>query len=247
MPTIRRLDQALAARGFGSRKEIHALVRAAQVQINCLPAHDAAQKIDLESDQVTVQNEAVNLQEYVYIMLHKPPGVVSAARDPQAPTVLDLLPANLYRRGLFPAGRLDKDTTGLLLITDDGALSHALLSPRRHVPKTYLAELERPVLPADIKAFAAGIHLPAAEGHPPEDCLPAELEILENSRARIVLHEGKYHQVKRMFAARGNRVLSLHREAMGTLRLDEALVLGACRELTGEEVEGLRRLKTQSL
>ncbi|MCL2301589.1 MAG: rRNA pseudouridine synthase [Firmicutes bacterium] len=240
---IRRLDQALALRGFGSRKEIHALVRAGQVQINGIPAHSAAQKIDLERDRVTLRGEPVCLQEFIYIMLHKPPGVVSAARDSNTPTVIDLLPAQLRRRGLFPVGRLDKDTTGLLLLTDDGALAHALLSPKKHVPKTYLAALQTPATENDIRAFAAGMALPPAEGHPPEDCLPAELSILEGYMARVVLREGKYHQIKRMFAARGNGVLSLHRESMGSLRLDEALQPGECRELTAEEIAELKTIE----
>ena len=251
---IRRLDQALAARGFGSRKEIHALVRAGLVRVNGATAHSASQKIDLDSDSAAVRGEEVCLQEFIYIMLHKPGGVITAARDPKTPTVLDLLPAHLRRRGLFPVGRLDKDTTGLLLLTDDGALAHDLLSPRRHVPKTYLAALRDPANETDIQAFAAGLRLPAAEGRPPEDCLPAELSILEllpalcatplasegGYTARVILHEGKYHQVKRMFAARGNRVLALHREGFGALRLDGKLKPGECRELTGEELGALR-------
>lgn len=240
MPPIRRLDQALAARGQGSRKQVHALVRAGLVQINGIIAHRADQKIDLEQDRVTVRGREIPLQEFVYIMLHKPQGVISAARDPRAATVLDLVPDALRRRELFPVGRLDKDTTGLLLITDDGALGHALLAPRSHVPKTYMATLRVPATQADAAAFAAGLHLPAAEGHPPEDCMPAELYPLEGCVARVVLHEGKYHQVKRMFAARGNEVLSLHREAMGPLRLDDALAPGECRTLTQEEAAALR-------
>jgi len=237
---IRRLDQTLSARGFGSRREVCTLIRAGLVRVNGMAAYKGDQKIDLECDAVTVRGEEVCLREFVYIMLHKPKGVVSASRDANAPTVLDLLPQTLRRRGLFPVGRLDKDTTGLLLITDDGALAHGLLSPRRHVPKIYLAGLRTPAEPEDAAAFAQGMHLPPAEGHPPEDCLPAELILLEGNRARVVLHEGKYHQVRRMFAALGNEVLALHRESMGALRLDEALAPGQCRELTEEEAEGLR-------
>jgi len=234
---IRRLDQTLAARGFGSRKEIASLVRSGLVHVNDAPAHSAAQKIDLERDHIAVRGEAVCLREYLYIMLHKPAGVLSATTDPAAPTVLDLLPARLRRRGLFPVGRLDKDATGLLLLTDDGALAHGLLSPRRHVPKTYLVTLHAPAAENDIAAFAAGMELPAAGDRPPERCLPAGLTILEGNTARVVLHEGKYHQVKRMFSARGNQVLALRREAMGGLRLDESLQPGECRELTEEEID----------
>jgi len=240
MPPIRRLDQALAARNFGSRKEIHALVRAGLVRVNGVPAHSAAQKIDLERDQVAVRGESVCLQEFIYIMLNKPGGVISAARDLKTPTVIDLLPERLRRRGLFPVGRLDKDATGLLLLTDDGALAHALLSPRRHVPKTYLVTLQSPANESDIAAFAAGLGLPPAEGRPPENCLPAELYILDDNMVRVVLHEGKYHQIKRMFSARGNQVLALRREAMGSLALDKALAPGECRELTEQEIASLR-------
>lgn len=236
MPPIRRLDQALAARGCGSRKEVHALVRAGLVHVNGAAAQRAEQKIDLSCDIVTLRGEPLCLREHYYIMLHKPAGVISASRSSNTPTALDLLPAALRRPGLFPAGRLDKDSTGLLLLTDDGALAHALLSPRRHVPKTYLASLRQPAAAADAAAFAEGLHLPAAEGRPPEVCLPAQLFILENNKARVVLHEGKYHQVKRMFAACGNEVLQLHREAMGPLRLDAGLAPGECRELTEEEL-----------
>ena len=239
MSAIRRLDQALAARNFGSRKEVHALVRAGEVLVNGVTAHSGSQKIDLGSDRVTVRGEEARLQEFIYIMLHKPGGVISAARDAKVPTVMDLVPPELRRRGLFPVGRLDKDTTGLLLLTDDGALGHALLSPRKRVPKSYLAGLREAAGESDVQAFAQGMRLPAGEGRPPEDCLPAELYILNGKTARVVLREGKYHQVKRMFAARGNFVTNLHREAFGGLRLDEKLKPGECRELSNDEVSSL--------
>jgi 16S rRNA pseudouridine516 synthase len=240
---IRRLDQTLGAHGFGSRKEIASLVRAGHVRINGVAAHSGGQKINLVRDGVTVRGESVGLLEHAYIMLHKPRGVISASRDANAPTVLELLPQGLRRRGLFPVGRLDKDTTGLLLVTDDGALAHSLLSPRRHVPKTYLVTLRAPAAREDAAAFAGGMRLPAAEGHPPESCMPAELFILEGNRARVVLREGKYHQIRRMFAALGNEVLALHREAVGGLRLDEGLPPGKCRELTIEEIENLKKIE----
>ena len=241
-----RLDALLASRGFGSRREALSLVKAGAVAVNGARALHGDQKIDLERDRVTVRGAPVCMREYLYVMLHKPEGVVSAARDARAKTVLDLLPAHLRRRGLFPAGRLDKDTTGLLLITDDGALAHALLSPRRHVEKAYLATLREPALPEDIAAFAAGMLLPAGEGHPPESCMPAQLELLPGNRARVTLREGKYHQVKRMFSNLGNEVLALHREGFGPLRLDESLRPGECRELAAEEVEMLKNFGRKS-
>ena len=237
-----RLDKTLSARGFGSRKEIAALARTGQVKVNGQAARDASVKIDTDSDEITVRGAPVDLREHIYIMLHKPQGVISAARDPRAATVLDLLPQALRRRGLFPVGRLDKDTTGLLLITDDGTLAHELLSPRRHVPKTYLATLREDAARQDVTAFAAGLRLPPVEDRPAEHCLPAQLLPLEGKHARVILHEGKYHQVKRMFAALGNEVLALHRESMGPLALDDHLLPGQCRELTGEEMDLLRFL-----
>jgi len=230
-----RLDQLLAARGFGSRKEVAGLLRAGLVQVNGEPARAAAQKINTACDCVTVRGVSVNLSEYIYIMLHKPQGVVSATRDANTTTVLDLIPQHLRRRDLFPVGRLDKDSTGLLLITDDGALAHALLSPHRHVPKVYLATLKQPATQHNITAFAAGLHLSQDE-----ICLPAELIPLEGNMARVVLREGKYHQVKRMFAALGNEVLALHRERMGGLALDENLAPGECRELSTDELENIK-------
>lgn len=231
---MRRLDQLLSARGYGSRKEVAALLRGGAARVNGEVCRSGAQKIDPAQDTVTLGGQTLDLREVLYLMLHKPQGVISASRDPHAATVLDLVPQQLRRRDLFPVGRLDKDATGLLLLTNDGALAHALLSPRRHVPKVYLVQLRAPVSQGDIAAFAAGLSLTD------EACLPAELSPLDHNRARVVLQEGKYHQVKRMFHARGNEVLALHRESMGPLRLDPALSPGACRELTTEELLHLK-------
>lgn len=238
--SIHRLDQLLASRGHGSRKEVAALIKAGAVRVNGAAVCVCGRKIDTEKDSVTLRGQPVALAEYVYYMLHKPVGVLSASRDPRAATAIDLLPEAWRRPGLFPAGRLDKDSTGLLLITNDGALAHALLSPRRHVEKTYLAALAGPATRADADAFAAGMRLPPEDSHPAEDCLPARMTPLPGNRAEVVLREGKYRQIRRMFAQRGNEVLALHRTAMGCLRLEDALAPGMCRELTGEEVEGLR-------
>jgi len=235
---VLRLDKLLADRGFGSRKEVAALARAGHVLVNGQCAQNAAEKIDLARDCVTVRGVLLDLREHSYIMLHKPPGVISASRDPKVKTVLDLVPPQLWRRGLFPVGRLDKDSTGLLLITNDGALAHTLLSPRRHVAKTYLACLKAPATQSDVEAFTAGLRLSSGEV-----CLPAQLGILEDNRARVVLHEGKYHQVKRMFAARGNEVLALHRVSMGPLALDERLVPGQCRPLNEAEEKDLKKVE----
>jgi 16S rRNA pseudouridine516 synthase len=237
---IERLDKALCGQGLGTRKEIHEAVRAGLVAVNGIRAIHPGQKINTQSDQVTMNSKPIPLCDVVMIMLNKPAGVLSATRDPNAPTVLDLLPEPLRRRALFPVGRLDKDTTGLLLLTDDGELAHRLLSPRHHVQKTYLATLESPATEADRQAFAAGMNLVPTEGHPPETCAPAALEILENNRAIVTLTEGKYHQIKRMFAAQGNKVLALQRLSMHTIHLDPALCSGAWRELTADEIAALR-------
>ena len=173
---------------------------------------------------------------FVYVMLYKPEGLLSATEDRRQKTVLDLLPKELRRRGLFPVGRLDKDTTGLLLLTDDGALAHALLSPKKHVDKVYLARVEGRVDRSDISALAEGMTL--GDG---TRCLPAGLEPLgDGSQCRVTLREGKYHQVKRMLAARGKPVLTLKRLSMGGLALDEELKPGEWRFLTKEEGAALK-------
>ena len=169
-------------------------------------------------------------------MLHKPAGVVSATRDVRERTVVDLVPPQLRRPGLFPAGRLDKDTTGMMILTDDGELAHRILSPRSHVPKTYIARLDRPVTEEMVRAFAAGIPL-KGEG----ECLPATLRVRGEQEGEVTICEGMYHQIKRMFAVCGATVLTLKRISMGGLALDPALAEGACRELTAEELELLER------
>ena len=168
-------------------------------------------------------------------MLHKPAGLVSATEDPREPTVLSLLPEHLRRIGLFPAGRLDKDTVGLLLLTNDGALAHALLAPKNHVDKVYLLRVEGILDGEDRRAFREGITL--TDGY---ECLPADLECLGSGQGRVTLREGKYHQIKRMCAARGKPVTFLKRIAFGPLTLDESLEPGQWRPLTGEELEALR-------
>ena len=186
----------------------------------------------------TVDGEDVSGEKLVYLMLHKPAGLVSATEDPRQPTVLELLPAHLRRVGLFPAGRLDKDTEGLLLLTNDGPLAHRLLSPRRHVDKTYFVRVDGALDGADAAAFAAGMTLDDGL-----ECLPAGLEVLETPDTAIVtLREGKYHQIKRMLAQRGKPVLYLKRLTMGPLTLDPALEKGAWRPLTAEELADLREV-----
>jgi 16S rRNA pseudouridine516 synthase len=233
---MERIDKLLASTGKWSRREVKDLVRQGRVLAGGRPVLRPEEKLDPAAARLTVDGQEVDCAPFVYVMLHKPAGLLSATEDPRQPTVLDLLPPELRRRGLFPVGRLDKDTTGLLLLTDDGDLAHQLLSPKKHVDKVYLAQVEGRVDGEDVRALAAGMVL--------EDglhCLPAGLEPLgDGSSCLVTLREGKYHQVKRMLAARGKPVVSLHRRRMGPLALDEDLPSGTWRFLTEEEVSILR-------
>lgn len=228
-----RLDKILASQNLGSRKEVGALIRAGRAAVNGTAVKRPEQKADPEADAIAVDGQILNFKKHIYLMLNKPEGVLSASRDPRARTVVDLLPPGLRRRGIFPAGRLDKDTRGLLILTDDGDFAHRMLSPKSHVTKWYEALLESPVSEEDILRFRRGVEL--------EDgmtCLPAELSVLhegERPLAMVGLREGKFHQVKRMFAACGNHVLSLRRVRIGGLALDPELAEGGARELEEEK------------
>lgn len=229
---IERLDKLLASTGRWSRREVKSLIKEGRVLIDGVPAAGPEQKLDPALARVAVDGGDLTLQKYTYIMLHKPPGILTATEDLRQETVLDLLPPELRRRGLFPVGRLDKDSEGLLLLTNDGGLAHRLLSPKRHVDKVYYIRTDRPLHPSDPEAFSRGIVL--ADG---TACLPAGLELLgDGSEALVTLHEGKFHQIKRMIASRGAAVCRLKRLSMGTLVLDEALGPGEFRFLTSEEV-----------
>lgn len=233
-----RLDKLLSSTGRWSRKEIRELVRQGRVLADGRPAARPEEKLDPETAVIQVDGERVDCAPFVYIMLHKPAGLLSATQDRRQKTVLDLLPGHLRRRGLFPVGRLDKDTTRLLLITDDGVLAHELLSPRKHVDKVYLARVEGRVDASDVAALGEGMTL--GDG---TQCLPAGLEPLEDGSCCLVtLREGKYHQVKRMLAARGKPVLELKRLSMGNLELDEGLKPGEWRFLTEKEQDGLKSI-----
>ncbi len=234
--SLERIDKLLASTGRWSRKEVKQLLRQGRVLVNGRPAARPEEKADPEAGDILVDGERVACGGFVYVMLHKPAGLLSATEDPRQPTVMQLLPPPLRRRGLFPVGRLDKDTTGLLLLTDDGALAHALLSPKRHVDKVYLAQVEGRVDAQDAAALAGGLVLGGGLR-----CLPAGLEPLgDGSRCLVTLREGKYHQVKRMLAARGKPVLALKRLSMGPLTLDGKLEPGQWRYLTPFEVAQLK-------
>lgn len=235
---MERLDKLLASTGRWSRGEVKRLVREGRVLTDGRIAASAEEKYDPEAVALAVDGEAVRLRRNVYIMLHKPAGVLSATEDGRGRTVLDLLPPEYKKRGLFPVGRLDKDTEGLLLLTDDGQLAHDLLSPKKHVDKVYLARVTGKLDASDRAAFAAGLTL--GDGL---RCLPAGLTILSagaESEALVTIREGKFHQIKRMLAARGKPVAYLKRLSMGALTLDEALAPGAWRELSEEELESLK-------
>lgn len=233
---MERLDKLLANTGRWSRKEVKDLVRTGRVTVNGKVAVKPEEKYAPE-DEIAVSGERINCGGMYYLMLHKPDGYISATDDPKQKTVLELLPEHLRRVGLFPAGRLDKDTEGLLLLTNDGALAHELLSPKKHVDKTYFVRVDGHLEPDDVKAFAAGMTL--ADGY---TCLSAGLELLERpGEALVTLREGKYHQVKRMLAARGKPVVYLKRLTMGPLVLDESLEPGQWRELSAEEKRALGR------
>lgn len=227
---MERLDKIISATGKKSRREVKLLVKQGRILVDGVPASAAEMKVDPAVSEILLDGEDIGYQRFTYIMLHKPAGVLSAVEDKRQKTVLDLLPEELQKRGLSPVGRLDKDTEGLLLLTNDGELTHKLLSPRHHVDKVYYARVEGVLEQADCDAFAAGMTL--GDGL---ECMPAGLEILSPGEALVTLQEGKFHQVKRMLAARGKPVVYLKRLSMGALRLDETLQPGEFRHLTEEE------------
>ncbi|MBQ5841149.1 MAG: rRNA pseudouridine synthase [Clostridia bacterium] len=230
---MERLDKYLCSQSTTTRREAGRLIRAGHVTVDGAVCRVPDTKIDPAAAQVAVDGKPLSYAACVYWMLNKPAGILCVSRDPKAPTVVDLLPPEQRRRGLFPAGRLDKDTHGLVLLTDDGDFAHAMLSPRRHIPKTYHAVLDKPLSEEAADAFRAGPTL--ADG---TVCLPAEVRVLEEGEqplVEVVIFEGKFHQIKRMFAAVGCHVEWLKRVAMGGLLLDNSLPEGAARPLTEEE------------
>ena len=230
-----RLDKTDAKQMNLSRSGARQLIRSGAVEVNDKKIFAADEQIDINSDELKISGKIVTVRRYLYIMLNKPSGVLTAARDKKQPTVMDLLPPEYAAIGCMPVGRLDKDTTGLLLLTTDGELNHRLLAPARHVDKTYLATLDKPVGEKEAAAFASGLSLSDFEA------APADLTPLPDNQARVTIHEGKFHQVKRMFAAVEREVLTLHRETFGSLALDEALPCGQWRELTEAEASALYR------
>lgn len=231
-----RLDKILANAGIGSRSEVKRLIKLGLIEVNQTVVFDAGFDVDPQRDEVKVDGDPVSYQPFVYLMLNKPKGYVSATEDRTQPTVLSLI-IGYEHRDLHLVGRLDKDTTGLIIITDDGALTHHLTSPKHEVAKTYVVTLDRPVDPILVSTFQEGFSL--GEG---EKVKPSLLKIQSNmNEVRLTIYEGKFHQVKRMFAKFGYEVTSLHREAVGMLTLND-LPVGEYRELSAEEVKLLKSL-----
>ena len=230
MPTI-RLDKYISDLGLGSRKEIRDWIRSGRVSVDGRVIRQSDEKLDPASAAVCLDGEALRYRKAVYLMMNKPEGVITATEDENQKTVLDLLPKTLRSRGLFPVGRLDKDTSGLLILTDDGDYAHRVSAPKSGVVKRYLAEVDGEPDEEDAAAFQSGLVL--ADG---TRCLPAELEILGDRRCIVSVSEGKYHQVKRMLASRGKPVKALKRLSIGALDLDESLAPGEFRELSEQEL-----------
>ena len=235
-----RLDKYLADMGVGTRQEVKRCIRKGQVTVGGRTVNAPELKIDEEKDMVTVDGREIGYAAYEYYMLNKPVGVISATEDPRERTVIDLI-RDKKRKDLFPVGRLDKDTEGLLLITNDGQLAHRLLSPKRHVDKTYYAKVSGCVTREDVLLFARGLDIGTDERE--ERTMPGKLEILRSgseSEILLTIREGKYHQVKRMFQAVGKEVVYLRRERMGALVLDKELKPGEYRPLTKKELENVK-------
>jgi 16S rRNA pseudouridine516 synthase len=243
MKQTQRLDKILAHSGFGTRSEIKLLVKRGQVAVNGKVIKDSGLQVNPSEDLIEVNGEAVHFQTHVYVMLNKPQGFISATEDSRERTVLELLSDHYQHLDLFPVGRLDKDTEGLLLLTNDGKLAHNLLSPKKHVAKTYYAEVAGQVTETDQHLFASGVALD--DGYV---TMPAKLVILSqgdplldnDSKIEITIMEGKFHQVKRMFLAVDKKVTFLKRISMGHLKLDDFLAPGEYRELTEGEINQLK-------
>lgn len=232
---LQRLDKLIASQGQYSRKQAQELIKSGSVNVNGAVVRDRGAKADDEKDTVCINGTEIRFERFVYLMLNKPKGVVSATNDKDEKTVIDLVPDEFKRRNLFPAGRLDITTTGFVLITDDGDYAHRILSPKNHIEKTYEARLAEAVTDEQLSTVAEGIVLKDGT-----KCLPAKLRVIEdgdNPLVEIKICEGKYHQIKRMFAAAGNGVIGLKRTKMGGVRLDKDLPEGECRVLSPDEVQ----------
>lgn len=236
---LQRLDKLIASQGRFSRREVQELIKNGAVKVNGITVRDRGAKSDDEKDIICVNGEQLDFQRFVYIMLNKPKGVVSATNDKNEKTVIDLVPKKFKGRNLFPAGRLDITTTGFVLVTDDGDFAHRILSPKNHIEKTYEARLAESVTEGQLEAVRNGIELKDGT-----KCLPAKVTVLADGEKPVVeikICEGKYHQIKRMFAAAGNGIIELKRTQMGGLTLDPCLKEGECRLLDAHEVQKIEK------
>ena len=232
-----RLDKFLTTQGIGSRKEVKEFLKKSLILVNDQVEKRPEYKINPETDTIVFQGKKIFFKQHVYFILNKPAGCVTATEDKKEKTVLDYITKERHR-DLFPVGRLDKDTEGLLLITDDGELAHQLLSPKHHVDKVYLATLEKPVGKEDVEAFLKGLDIGEKTL-----TLPAKLEPLSDNQAKVTLHEGKFHQIKRMFEVRNNKVRKLKRLSMGEICLEDSLLPGEFRPLTDKELLYVEKCK----
>ena len=232
---MERIDKIIASQGKYSRSEVKTLIAKKKVTLNGEVIKSSSVKADPNTAVIVVNGEELNFKKFVYLMLNKPKGYVSATEDRDHQTVLELVPMEFEGRDLFPAGRLDRDTTGLMIITDDGQMAHNILSPKKHVQKIYHVELDIPVTEEMAKGFEDGVELNDGV------CKEASLEITGEKTCFVTLKEGRYHQIKRMFGCYGAKVVELHRVCMGNLKLPEDLEEGQCRELTDDELKLLQQ------
>ncbi|MBP3597221.1 MAG: rRNA pseudouridine synthase [Clostridia bacterium] len=227
---MERLDKVIVSQGVYSRKDVKKLVSQKRVTVEGKLVTSSDIKIDSEKSIIAIDGKELNIKKYLYLILNKPKGYISATEDKKALTVLDLVPDELFREDLFPAGRLDKDTTGLMIITNDGMLAHNILSPKKHVKKIYEVTIDIPVTEKMVKKFAEGIKLNDGE------CKPGKLEITGEYTCRVTISEGRYHQIKRMFGCLKAKVVELNRICIGNFELPNNLNQGECRELTENEL-----------
>ena len=234
---MERLDKIICSQTEYSRKDIKKIVSQKRIKVNGIIITKSDIKIDENKDIISIDDKEIQIREYVYLILNKPKGYISATEDRTQQTVLDLIDSKYSHRDLFPAGRLDKDTTGLMIITDDGRFAHDILSPRKHVSKTYEVVLDIPATEEMVKGFKDGVDLNDGK------CKTAVMEITGEYSARVTLTEGRYHQIKRMFGCFGAKVIELHRIKMGGLELPSNLQEGESRELISEEIEKIKNDK----
>lgn len=231
---MERIDKTISSQTNYSRKDVKKLILQKKISVNGKVAKKPEQKVNEQQDEIYIDGNKLEIKKYIYLILNKPKGYISATEDRTAKTVLDLVPEKYMRRGLFPAGRLDKDTTGMMIITDDGEFAHNILAPKKHIEKTYRVQIDIDITDEMREKFKQGIVL---KDHV---CCPATIVVEDKNTALITITEGKYHQIKRMFGCFGAKVVNLHRISMGGLQLPKDLREGECRELTATELLKLR-------